>query len=1687
MAAALPIRFQKITELVGPVTQIQPASIGFATVTMESEKYVCVRETAQDKAAVVVVDLANPNSQPTRRPISADSALMNPEDNILALKAGNQLQVFNISAKTKLKAYTMTEEVVFWKWLNGNVMGLVTKGAVYHWALDSKDDAPVKVFDRHQSLTDCQIINYRADAALKWLTLVGIAQREGRIAGAMQLYSVERRVSQAIEGHAAAFAQFQVEGAPTQSTVFAFANRGAAAAKLYIIEVGKADEAAPGFTKKAVDIYFPPEAAGDFPVSMQISEKYNIIYLVTKLGFFHMFDLETGTCIYRNRISSDTIFTTALYRPTGGIIGIDKKGQVLVVTPDDATIVQFICQSLNDYALAIKLASKANLPGADDLFANQFNKLFSSGMYKEAAKVACDSPNGNLRTPKTIQMFQQAPPIPNQPSPLLQYFGVLLEKGKLNKVESIELVRPVVQQGRFELLENWLKEDKLGCSEELGDMVRRGNLKLALIIYNRAQAHAKVVQCFAESGEFDKIFAYANQVSYKPDYQSVLNSLVAINPQAATQFAAKLAASGVSSGIDINATIDGLIARGMIQDATSLLLDVLKNNKPEDGPMQTKLLEINLKAAPQVADAILANEMFSHYDRVRIGHLCEQSGLFQRALEHYSDTNDIKRVLANTHLLNPEFVVNYFARLSAEDALDCLRHLMRINPRNNLQLVVMTCTKYLEQLGSDRVIELLESFGAIEGMFRVLGAVINISQDPIVHNKYVEAAAKTGQFREVERVVRESNYYDPEKVRDFLKEAKLQEQLPLIIVCDRFEFVDDMTRYLYKNNLSRYIEAYVQKINPINTPIVVAALIDVGCNEDYIKNLILSVRNLCPVDPLVEAVEKRHKLKLILPWLEQRIQEGNQEPGLHNTLAKIYIDANKEPENFLLNNSYYDSLVVGKYCEKRDPHLAFIAYKRGRCDRELIDVTNKNGLFKQQARYLVERQDPQLWSMVLTNENEYKRQIVDQVVSTALPETKNPDEVSSTVKAFMVANLPNELMHLLEKIVLESKNSDFSENKNLQNLLIITAVKAEPTKVADYITRLDKYDAMDIATVCIDESLHEEAFVIYKKFNQPVSAIAVLLDHLHNLERAFEYAERVASPECYSRLAKAQLNGGYVKEAIASYIKADDPEFYDQVIFVANSGQFHEQLVKYLEMCIKKIKEPRLESELVYAYAKTGKDAELETFISNPSCCANLLDTGDRCFNEGLYTAAKILFNSVSNYGKLASALVKLGEFSAAVESARKANSIRTWKEVNLACVDAKEFSLAQSAGLHIVIQPDELEELITVYETRGYFEELIAVLESAMSTDRTHVGLFTELAGLYSKYKEEKLMEFLRLQWNRISIPKVINYTQLNRQWAELTFLYTHYDEFDQAALTMINHPEAWEHPLFKDVIAKVNNTDICYKAVQFYLDYEPTAANDLMTAMLNQVDHTRVVSIARRADKVSLMKPYLLSVQERNVQAVNEALNELHIDSEDFEALRSSTDKFDAFDSVALAQRLEKHELLEFRRIAAHLYKKNARFAQAIDLLKTDKLYKDAIQVAAESKKQDVCEDLLKYFTEIKQSECFAAALYTTYDAIRPDVVLELAWRNQILDFAFPYFIQVMREYITKVDALTEAAKPKEKKADGPDSFHQPPAVEQAYAPAIPQIAYYPDPAQMYGGAIPPQQPYGGYPPNMGFGGGF
>ena len=383
-----------------------------------------------------------------------------------------------------------------------------------------------------------------------------------------------------------------------------------------------------------------------------------------------------------------------------------------------------------------------------------------------------------------------------------------------------------------------------------------------------------------------------------------------------------------------------------MQECTAFLLEALKGNRADEAHLQTKVLEINLMTAPHVADGIFKLNLFTHYERDKIARLCEQVGLYGRALDNYNNINDKKRVMLNTHAIPEDQIMDSFNRLGEEESLNCMIEMLKSN-RQNVTMVAKVAVKFASKIDTKKSIELLETYGTNEGLLFFLANILPQTEDQDIYFKYIESCARLGNFREVERVIKETNNYDPAKVKEFLIEAKLSDPRPLISLCDMHSMVEELTRYLYNNNMRKFIEIYLFKVNQNNTPKVLATLLELDCDETYIKQLLNTIRQ-CPIPELVEEFEERGRLRMLESWLEQRNHERIQDAALHNALAKIYVDNNKSPADFLISNEYYDSRVVGKYCEERNPDLAFTAYKRagGDCDEELIAVTNKHYLFK---------------------------------------------------------------------------------------------------------------------------------------------------------------------------------------------------------------------------------------------------------------------------------------------------------------------------------------------------------------------------------------------------------------------------------------------------------------------------------------------------------------------------------------------------------------------------------------------------------------------------------------------------------------------------------------------------------------------------------------------------------------------
>jgi clathrin heavy chain len=1110
------------------------------------------------------------------------------------------------------------------------------------------------------------------------------------------------------------------------------------------------------FEKLATDIFYPPEAAAtDFPIAIHTGALRcpTIVYMITRMGYLHLFDLESADCIYTNRVSESTVFASVPHTTSGGIMCLNREGHVLLISVNHETIVDYVRTKLGDDAMAVRLAGRNGFRGADAQFIDHLEDCLEDGDFRGAALAAANSPEGFLRTRETVLRFQE---VEGDPPPALIYFQTILSLGSLNEVESQLLALQLIHSSKVPLLEKWIREDKLFCSEILGDHIRSTSPTIAMAVYIKAKSHDKVMQCMVQTGQTSKVALYAKKVGMKISHRELVDMAAKHNPQAALEIANNtsnalvLADDPASRGRiplkQVESMVDMFLSKGMLNEATAHAMEALRDDDPAEGPLQTRILKACLANAPQVADGILSQDIWHQYDRFPIAMLCERIGLFQHALDNYTDFSDVKRVITNTHVINPDFIANYFATVRPEDQIEVLEELLRTNPRGNVRLCVTVAARYTESMGGARaVIPIFESVPKVpDALFYYLAAIITLSDEPEVHNRFIEVAIQLNQFDDAHAVTRDSSHYDPERMKNFLKDAKPRDPRPLINVCDRFGFIDELVKYFVRQRQLKFVEGYVQRVNPLRCPDVVAALLDMDAMpERDIKKLILSVKHNVPVNELVGVVESRGKLKLVLEFLESRIADGSTDSSVHTGVAKVYVDTNSNPQHFLETNAFYDSVAVGKYCAKRDPFLAFVAFRRGKCDDELLTVTNDNSLFREQASYAVDRADADLWSRIFADDNPFRRLVVDQVIATALPTCKRPEKVSAAVRAFLAAGMPDVLMEMLEKLVLQTSNTAFSRNTNLQNLLILTAIGAAPERVMEYVRRMDNYDGPDVAPSCIGAGLFEEAYAIYFKFKSFDDALDMLIEHIKDFERAEEFAVRMDRAEVWLKLGVAQLEHGIVGDGIRSLMRAKDASQYALVVdaarYKAVTDDDFRMVSKFCRVARKKIREPEsalraIDTELVHALCRIDALTDVEEFIVTQSHMADLEDAGDRCFDVELYTAAKMMFRAVEAWCKLAHAHVKLGEYKEAVHVAKKAKSIKTWRIVCFACVDAHEFKLASTCALRLLVEVDEMRECVDYYEENGHFTHIMDVLELALNSDRAHVGMFTEMAVLLTK-----------------------------------------------------------------------------------------------------------------------------------------------------------------------------------------------------------------------------------------------------------------------------------------------------------------------------------------------------------------
>jgi clathrin heavy chain len=181
-----------------------------------------------------------------------------------------------------------------------------------------------------------------------------------------------------------------------------------------------------------------------------------------------------------------------------------------------------------------------------------------------------------------------------------------LEITTLNELESLELCRAVLNKGQIQMVETWLGQKKLTMSDQLGDLVRQYNPNLALKIFQESGSPDRVIQGLIEANQFDKILPYCQQTGHKPDFMKILRAVVPQNPTAAVNLAKMITVRDASGQpkTPLDRVVQVFLEHQRVQETTAILLEALKGNRPDESHLQTKLFEINLMSAPNVAEGI---------------------------------------------------------------------------------------------------------------------------------------------------------------------------------------------------------------------------------------------------------------------------------------------------------------------------------------------------------------------------------------------------------------------------------------------------------------------------------------------------------------------------------------------------------------------------------------------------------------------------------------------------------------------------------------------------------------------------------------------------------------------------------------------------------------------------------------------------------------------------------------------------------------------------------------------------------------------------------------------------------------------------------------------------------------------------------------------------------------------------
>ena len=1145
-----------------------------------------------------------------------------------------------------------------------------------------------------------------------------------------------------------------------------------------------------------------------------------------------------------------------------------------------------------------------------------FIDYIKKGYFAKAIELTL-SDETRYRTPEMLKKICEIPTNGSSAPLYVKYLFELLKSSNLKVEESFILVSSFIKakkEASVPMIMQWWTSKKISPSVKLANILRFYVPSISSSIYSEKQMYQELYSTLALSGKYKEVFEESQKNLTEPDLKYIFTLMYTSsqeNQQIKDKIKNFIAFLFTEEKKDLVDIADIVLENNDHENYQKIMMKYFNTvgDREEDLFIQTKFLKEMAKTQPSFIPSLLfgQNPLLTHYEKSSVGEVLEDNENYILSLLFIEDSFKIKEILDKTIKKDTDtkMLIGFFKKKCRDNTniTDYLIHILKLKTENGFILVssvLESCypsTPSLIQL--DQIVEEVEKINDYQKiLYLILKGIIN-SFDKVsfkVLFSFFKASLSMGRTEQIETIIDHASENECFQIKDYLLSHKISNISPFIKVCSKIGVFNELVTFAIENKKTDELFAHIIKNKEKNIFLeVLNYIIIYNLGIEYLRNCFGVVEKIdMQYIDIYQMVDENQKTDEFESFLLTRTQNKSV------CTALALINTKKNPQvfkNFVsANQNNLDLKTIANIIEIDYPMLALHCYKILKSDEKILEISQKIGSFDDLCFYVIDSSRQDLWDKVLDKNNIYREAIVDSILNISLKYENQSKKIAEIIKVLTKADMPRQLSILLERLLFSSEDNNIRQSQSLQNLLIITVARVEKGKIPDLLISLKNYNAELITSKLEEMECYEEALLLNKLQKKYEKCVFIIVNKMNDFNMASDFINEMNEID-------------QKKEEIRKYlytIAIRIPKLYPQVLEIAVKKKLlylHKEIFEfyneesenlffdYLTVIKGKVVDSRIENKLLEFYIKKNdKDKIFALIEENPHL--EMIGIANKLVEDKKFEIAIFMFKILKMYDKVVECYIEIGDIQNATEYAFLNTSNSTKLKVFLFALEKNDKEYTKKMGLKLLEKNEMLDTIIKNFLEKDLSSDLMDLFVTYYNSDAHKSNQFlTQIAILYSINEKKSLFEFLKNNWENISIPRVLNEIQGEEFINETLFLLLMTKNYYKIIEITLQNPEKnFNEETFLEAFKNSMSPDISIKCLEVILKIAPWSVEKSLTTIKCRIDPKKIINLAENNENIYVFLDYLDKIAiERKDRYVTEYLINFYISNIHYKGFNS------------------------------------------------------------------------------------------------------------------------------------------------------------------------------------------------------